>query len=161
MAVLLKWYDSATVKFGDASYQSTTTLGSASISIASQPMKIALLTSSYTFASTHTVYADLTNELTTSGGYTAGGASLANVTWVQSSTVTNLDADDVSWTASGGGIPAWRYAVCYCTATLLTIVKPLLFILDNNGTDVAATASGSNLVITWNATGVFQLGHNA
>ncbi len=160
MAVVFRWYDSATVKFGNASYQSTTTLGSASISIASQPMKVALLASTYTFSSSHTVYADLTNEIANGQGYTTGGVALGTVAWTQSSTVTNFTAANASWTASGTGIPAWRYAVCYCTATLETIVKPLIFLLDNNGSDVAATASGSNLVITWNATGLFQLAHS-
>ena len=160
MAVLFRWYDRACTKMGDASYQSTTTLGSASISIASQPMKIALLTSTYTFASTHTVYADLTNELGNANGYSTGGVALGTVAWTQASGVTNFTAANASWTSSGTGIPAWRFAVCYCTATLETIVKPLIFCLDNNGSDVALTPSGSNLVITWNAAGVWQLGHS-
>ena len=160
MSAIFRWYDSATVKFGNGSYQSTSTLGSASVSIASQPIKIALLNSSYTFSSSHTVYADLTNEIANGQGYTTGGVALGTVAWTQSSTVTNLTAGSASWTASGTGIPAWRFAVGYCTATLETIVKPLIFCLDNNGSDVAATAAGSNLVITWNAAGVFQLGHS-
>jgi hypothetical protein len=123
-------------------------------------MKVALLTSSYTFSSSHTVYADLTNELTTSGGYIAGGLALSGVAWTQSGAVTNFTCTNPSWTASGGGIPAFRYAVFYCTATLLTIVKPLLLCFDNNGSDVAATASGSNLVLTLNATGLFQQAHS-
>ncbi len=159
MAITFNWYDDATTKFGDASYQSTTTLGSASISIASQPMKIALLNSSYTFSSSHTVYADLTNELANGQGYITGGVALGTVAWTQAGTVTNFTAANATWTASGTGIPAWRFAVCYCTATLLTIVKPLIFAL-NTGTDIAATPSGSTLTITWNASGVFQLGHS-
>ncbi len=160
MAVVFRWFDAATKKMGDASYQSTTTLGSASISIASQPMKVALLSSSYTFSSSHTVYADLTNEIANGQGYTTGGVALGTVAWTQSSTVTNFKAANATWTASGTGIPAWRFAVCYCTATLETIVKPLIFCLDNNGSDVALTASGSTLQITWNATGIWQLGHS-
>ncbi len=160
MAVLAKWYDRACTKMGDASYQSTTTLGSASISIASQPMKVALLTSAYTFSSAHTVYADLTNELANGNGYTTGGVALGTVAWTQSGAVTNFTCANPSWTASGTGIPAFRYAVFYCTATLETIVKPLILLFDNNGSDVAATPSGSNLVLTLNATGLFQLGHS-
>lgn len=160
MAVLAKWYDSVCKKALDASLASTSTLGSASISIASQPMKVALLTSSYTFSSSHTVYADLTNELANGNGYTTGGVALGTVAWTQSGAVTNFSCANPSWTASGSGIPAFRYAVFYCTSTLLTIVKPLLLLFDNNGSDVAATASGSNLVLTLNATGLFQVGHS-
>lgn len=161
MAVLAKWYDSAAKKIGDASYQSTTTLGSASISIASQPMKVVLLSSSYTFSSSHTVYADISgSEIANGNGYTTGGASLASVAWTQAGAVTNFTAANVTWTASGTGIPAFRYAALYCTATLLTIVKPLILVLDNNGSDVALTPSGSVLQITWNATGIFQQAHS-
>jgi hypothetical protein len=107
------------------------------------------------------VYADISgSEIANGNGYTTGGVAIGSVTWTQSGAVTNFDCADPTWTASGTGIPAFRYAVFYCTATLLTIVKPLLLCFDNNGSDVALTPSGSNLVLTINATGLFQVGHS-
>src|SRR5450755_3665583 len=99
MAVLQRWYDRACLYATNATWESTTTLGSASISFASQPLTIALLTSTYTFAATHNVYADLTNELTTSGGYTLGGQAVSTVAVTQASAVTNVTGLTVTWTA--------------------------------------------------------------
>ena len=62
MAVIAQWYDRATKYIGDSTYGA----------IASQAVTVVLLTSTYTFNAAHNIYADLTNELTTSGGYTLG-----------------------------------------------------------------------------------------
>lgn len=156
MAALFKWYDKATQYELDGTY----TAGSPQVSIASQSFKIALLTSTYTFSAAHAVYADLTNELTTSGGYTAGGLALASVAYTQAAPNSNFTAANPQWTASGGGIPAWRFAVVYINATVNSIVKPLLFAIDNNGSDVPATTAPNTLTIVWNATGVFQVQHS-
>jgi len=153
---LFKWYDRATLYVGNGTYNA----GSPQISIAAQPIKVALLTSSYTFSASHNVYGDLTNELTTSGGYTAGGQAIGSLTFTQSSTVSNLDGADVQWTASGGGIPAFRYAAIYIDATLNGVVKPLIGVIDNNGSDVPATTAPNTLTVTWNATGILQVAHS-
>lgn len=150
-----KWYDRACLYIGNGTYEA----GSPQISIAAQPWKVALLTSAYTFSAAHVVYGDLTNELSTSGGYTAGGGSLANVTFVQATAVSNFDADDFVWTASGGGIPAFRSAVVYINATVNGIVKPLLAQIDN-GSDVPATSAPNTLTFQLNATGLFQVTHS-
>lgn len=62
--------------------------------------------------SLHAVKADVTNELPTANGYTAGGQALASVTWNQASGVATFDSADVVWTPAGGAITA-RYAVLY------------------------------------------------
>jgi hypothetical protein len=67
-------------------------------------MKVILCTSSYTpNVATHDYYDDITNELTTAGGYTAGGAAVANPT--VSYTAAN------SWTA-------WAANTAYTVGTL-------------------------------------------
>jgi hypothetical protein len=103
------------------------------------------------------VYGDLTNELTTANGYTAGGLALTNPTWTNASGTITFDIDDAVWTASGGSIAA-RFAVIYWNATVNTIVKPLLCVclLDTTPADVTAT-TGNTLTISINVSGVFTL----
>jgi hypothetical protein len=156
MAALFRWYDRATLYSLNGTYEA----GSPQISIAAQPITVALLTSTYTFSAAHNVFADLTNELTTTGGYTAGGQAVAGLTFVQASTVSNLAGNNVVWTASGGGIAAFRYAAIYINATLNSVVKPLIAAIDNNGSDVPATTAPNTLTVTWNATGIFQVTHS-
>jgi hypothetical protein len=61
--------------------------------------------------STNTVKADIT-ELSTSGGYTAGGQSLTVSTSAQTSGVYYLITNDPEWTGSGGGF-TFRYAIVF------------------------------------------------
>lgn len=60
--------------------------------------KIALYTSSATLDATTTAYS-ATNEISGTG-YTAGGATLTNVTPVSSGTTAYIDFSDVSWTSA-------------------------------------------------------------
>lgn len=119
--------------------------------------KVALVSSSYTFSAAHTVYADLTNELSTANGYTSGGAALASVTFSQTSGTATFDAADTTWTASGGSIVA-RRAVIYKDGTANTRVKPLIasILLDTTPADITVT-TGNTLTLQYNASGIFTL----
>lgn len=69
-----------------------------------------LLKEDFTFdPATHSTYSDISNdEISEGNGYTAGGQLLSSVSVdidTDSETVT-LNCDNVSWTASGGDIPA-------------------------------------------------------
>jgi hypothetical protein len=118
---------------------------------------VSLHTSAYTPAATHTVFANVTNQLTTANGYTAGGQALANVTWNRTAGVATFDADNVVWTASGGSIVA-RYAVIRAVGTLNGQVDPLIgyVLLDTTPADVTAT-TGNTLTIQWHASGIFTV----
>ncbi len=132
-------------------------LGDGTIDLDTNTFKVTLHTSSYVpNAATQTVYADLTNELSTANGYTSGGATLGSVTWTQSTVTMTFDAADTSWTASGAGITA-RYAVIRSTVTANGHVEPLLayVLLDITPADVTATA-GNDFVLQWNASGIMQ-----
>ena len=124
--------------------------------------KWTLHTSSYTpSVSTHEVYADLTNELSTANGYTSGGLALANDALTLSSGTVKFTGDPAVWTASGGSIPAWRTAVLRAVGTLNGKVDPLVgyFLGDSTPADVPATTSGNTLTITPNASGLAAATH--
>jgi hypothetical protein len=102
-------------------------------------------------------FADLTNELATANGYTAGGITLTGVTWTNAAGTMTFTSSAVVWTASGGSIAA-RFAVIRASGTLNGIVDPILCVclLDTTPADVTATA-GNTLTITPNASGIFTL----
>ena len=70
-----------------------------------------LLSNTAPNVSTHTVRADVT-ELSTANGYTSGGSSATNVGSSSAGTFT-LTGTDIVFTASGGSIGPFRYAILY------------------------------------------------
>lgn len=80
--------------------------------LGSDVLKVAL-TNTAPNASTHTVLADIT-ELAAGNGYTAGGnQSLQSSSSQTAGTYTLVTADPATWTAAGGSIGPFRYAVLY------------------------------------------------
>ncbi len=145
MAASITFYQSFREYLGDGTFDMNT-----------NTFVVTLHSSSYTpNASSHTVSADLTNELSTANGYTSGGATLASVTWTRSGGTVTWDAADTVWTASGGSIVA-RYAVIRASGTLNSRVNPLVayILLDTTPADVTTTA-GNTLTLQWNASGIF------
>lgn len=129
-------------------------LGDGTIDLDTHTFKVMLVASGYTFSAAHTAKSDITNELSTANGYTAGGATLASVNWGHSGGTATFDAADTSWTASGGSIVA-RGAVIYDdTAASDQLVAYVL--LDTTPADVTAT-DGNPLTLVWNAFGIFTL----
>lgn len=125
-------------------------------------VKVALVTSSYTPDAAyngHDEWADAsTNEITGGTGYTTGGATLTDsVTGITGG--FKYDADDVQWTASGGSIGAWRYAVVYVSGSLWGKTSPLVgyFVGDSTPADIPATTTGNNLTIQWHTDGIFDV----
>ena len=129
-------------------------------------IKIALVTSSYTPNSNQageSLWATIsTNEIANGNGYTTGGASLASM-------ASNADTTDSpqgyyftsaspAWTASGGNIPAWRYAVMYVSGSLWGMTNPLVgyFIGDSTPADIPATSSGNTLTLNTPTNGWFK-----
>lgn len=123
-------------------------------------VRLALLSSGYTFNAAHTLFDNGLNdpsdpshyELGTGEGYTAGGAALTT-------SINNLKLD-----ANILIIPSldktFRQGVIYINATIDTIAKPLLFHIlfddTSGGTDV--TIPGIDFVVRWNANGIATLG---
>ncbi len=115
-------------------------------------INVALLTSAYTpVQNTHAYFSDITGELVTGGGYTAGGSTLAGGTTTHAAGTTTINADDLTWPAMTGTA---HYAVVYDTTPgTVSAVQPLIAYIDF-GADVIAT--GGNFTITWDAAGIVQ-----
>ena len=99
MPTLIKFYS-----FVEAIHEKKHNLGSDTLKV--------LLTNTAPSLS-NTVKADISGELSTASGYTAGGATITVTSSAQSSGLYTLIASDVTWTASGGSIGPFRYAVIY------------------------------------------------
>ena len=136
MAVTVSTYNHTTKRFAEGSNSSSDTY------------KLMLCTAA-TFNAADTTLAGITKtEVANANGYTTGGATLANVTVTTVTTNdAKFDADDVTWTASGGSITA-SYAILYCTDTN---DPPVLFI-DFGGSESAG--SGTDFKVIWNANGI-------
>jgi len=89
------------------------------------------------------VLADLT-EISAGNGYTAGGTTATFTSGVQTSGTYKLILGDVTFTASGGSIGPFRYAVLY-NSTPTSPLKPLIGYWDY-GTAVTITSGNSFLV---------------
>lgn len=120
--------------------------------LGSDTLKI-LLTNTAPIAS-NAVKADLT-EISAGNGYSAGGATVTITASSQTSGVYKLVGDDVTFTASGGSIATFRYAVLY-NDTPSSPADPLIGWWDY-GTGVTITDGNSFLVDLSAANGILQL----
>lgn len=115
----------------------------------SDTIKATLHTSTYTpNQSANETKSDATNELTTAGGYTAGGLTLASKTNTQSSLVTTFDAADLSWP---GLSVTFRYLVLW-DDTPTAPADPLIGWVDSGGDQ---TLAALDLAVPWNASGIY------
>ena len=123
----------------------------------SDTIKVALVSSSYTFSAAHEFFSSITNELSTANGYTAGGATLGSKSRTQTSTVTAYKAAATTWTPGAGQTLTARRAIVY-KDTGSAATSPLLcsVLLDSAPADVSATNAAFTL--TWDSTdGVFKV----
>lgn len=102
----------------------------------------------------NSVMADLT-EIAAGNGYTAGGSAATFVSGAQSSGTYKLVLNDVTFTASGGSIGPFRYAVLY-NDTPTSPADPLIAWWDY-GTSLTLTNGNSLTVNLDQSSGVFTL----
>lgn len=137
MAVTISLYNHTAKLFADGS------------NAVADTYKVMLCTAA-TFNAANTTLAGVTKtEVASGNGYTTGGATLANVT--VSTVTTNdavFDADDATWTASGGSITA-SYAILYNATDANS--PPLAFV-DFGGSQTAGDTT--QLKVVWNASGI-------
>jgi deoxyribose-phosphate aldolase len=129
-----------------------TDLSKGAIDLDTDTFKLMLVTSAYTPTKTHAKRSDITNEVTGTG-YTAGGATLANVTVTQDNTndLAKFDADDVSWATST--ITA-RGAVLYKARGGAASADELVKYFDF-GSDQSSV--GAAFTVQFNANGILQI----
>jgi len=102
----------------------------------------------------NTVLANIT-EITPGNGYSAGGSAATFVSGAQSSGTYKLVLNDVTFTASGGSIGPFRYAVLY-NDTPTSPADPLIAWWDY-GTSITLTNGNSFTVNLDQSSGVFTL----
>lgn len=103
-----------------------------------------------TFNATHTTLAATGGtEVANANGYTTGGAVAANpYVAIVNTSGAKFDADDVTWTATGGNITA-NYAILYNDTD--TDDPPVAFV-DFEGT--RTSNDGIDFKVQWNADGI-------
>jgi len=129
-------------------------IGDSLIDLDNDSFAVRLYLSTSNISNTSDLLAALTNEHANANGYTTGGIALTTVTWNRAVAVSTFDADDVTWTASGGSIIA-RFAVIVDTTAA---GSPILAwtTLDNTPADVTVT-DGNPLNLNMNAGGIFTM----
>lgn len=116
--------------------------------------KLGLAAAAYTpNRDTHDFYNDITNELPTQDGYTAGGVTLGGftITYDSASDQTRYDFGDPTWTFSAA--VTWRYGFAYIDTAGASSTDPLMILLDWG---TSQTVSGI-YTVTLDATGIFAI----
>lgn len=125
---------------------------SGNVDLDTDTIKVALVTSSYTFdQDAHHFFSDITNEITGTG-YTAGGETMSGISITADDTndLGKFDANNTTWSSATF---TFRGAVIYKdTGTAST--SPLVAYIDFS-TD--QSASSEDVAIEWDTSGVFQL----
>jgi hypothetical protein len=107
-------------------------------------VKVALVTSGYTYASTDQFYSSVSASVVGTP-QTLGTKTFTNGTF---------DAADVTFTAVTGA-QVTRLVIYVDTGT--TTTSPLVAYLDTSVTNLPVTPNGGDISITWNASGIFTL----
>lgn len=125
------------------------------IDLENDTLKVMLVASANAPVATNSVKADLT-EIGAGNGYTAGGTQATVSSSAQTTGTYKLVLADVTFTASGGSINTFRYAVLYDDTPAATPTDPLIGYFDY-GTDLTIT-SGNSFTVDFHATnGVLTL----
>jgi hypothetical protein len=117
------------------------------VDMVNDTVKCALYNNSFSFATDLAAYAT-TNELATAGGYTQGGATLANKAVTTASNKGKFDADDVAWTTATFSA---YFALLYDDTTA---TKYPIACIDFGGVQ---TVTGGTFTIQWSASGIISV----
>ncbi len=121
---------------------------SGAVNLASNTVKLMLVSGAYTFSQSHTITGNITNEVS-SAGYTRGGAKVEN---------TNIYIDSINNRAFLSGSPVTFTGItCTTTYGILYIsgasaANSYLIGQIDYGTQ---TLSASDFTVTWNSSGIY------
>lgn len=137
-------------------YNHLSHLIAADLDLSAATIKVALVTSAYTFSAAHTIWADASgSEVASGAGYTTGGETLGGKALTLSSVTTKFDATDLTWTAL---TKTFRRAVCYASGTIMALTNPVLFSVLFDSTPADISIPGIDFVLIWNASGILTIG---
>jgi hypothetical protein len=111
-----------------------------------------ILLTSVAPVATNAVKADLT-EISAGNGYSAGGTAMGSTSFAQSGGVAKLAGANVVFTASGGSITAFRYAVLYNS----TAASGNLIGWWDYGSSVTVTSGNTFSVLPSDTTNILQV----
>jgi hypothetical protein len=95
---------------------------------------------------------DVTNEVATASGYTAGGVTITgSATYTASNNMLMLDANDASWADS---CISARYAIVYDATPGTAGTNPLICYTDFGET---VTSSSGTFLVAWNSAGIVNI----
>lgn len=122
----------------------------------SDTIKVILVDSTYSPDVDNDIYySDVTGELSSANGYTAGGFTLSSKSVIQDDSDDEgvFDAGNATWTASGGDITA-RGAIIYKDSGLASS-SPLIGYIDFTYDKTAS--NGNDFIISWSSEGIINL----
>lgn len=124
------------------------------VDLASDTLRVALFTSSYTPNADHTQLSDCgDNQVANGNGYTSGGVEVTGtITDDDGNNRVVFDISNPEWTASGGSIGPFRYGVLYDD----TSADNLLIYCFDFGSDKTADA-GAPITIVIDSAGLFRI----
>lgn len=129
-------------------------VGSNDLDLSADTFKI-ILVSGYTFNVDHDTLSDVAlHEIPNGAGYTTGGKTLMNVSWAWDVGLSKWkwDADDLTWTATGGSIGPTSGAIIYDNTSP---DKKLVCYVDFGQAETAG--QDTDFKITFGANGIFTL----
>ena len=87
-------------------------------------------------------------------GYSAGGATVGSITTTEAAGTVTVDAADTVFTASGGSIGPFRYAILYNDSA--TSPADALVMYADYGSSITVLDTGT-FTVKWNASGIFTV----
>lgn len=139
--------------------QAVVNLGKKTMDLSADTFVLTLVTNSYVpNANTDAAWSAVSaNELSTAGGYTAGGVALTGQTWTNSLGTTTFTCANPSWATFSAG--PFRYGVIVHRAAGALAAGDLLLSYSDLGGGGTITGTGGTFTVTINASGVFQVTH--
>lgn len=130
-------------------------IGDGTIDWDTDTIKLALVTSGYTFSAAHTIWGDVSaNEVANGAGYTTGGLALTTKAVTMSGANAKYTADNALFSAL---TKTFRRGIVYKSGTTNGIVNALVcaILFDDTPADIVIT--GVDFTTSWNANGVVRM----